>query len=106
MDPKQRNYLLLALIAILVVGSWVMFMPPNKKITQGLDIQGGVSVILKATPQAGVAVTSDDMDRAELIIRNRVDKLGASEASIQRQPTESTQLSSPCPWIAMAQLTK
>jgi len=89
MDPKQRNYLLLALMAILVVGSWALFMPPNKKITQGLDIQGGVSVILNAEPREGQALTNDDMDRAELIIRNRVDKLGASEASIQRQGEKS-----------------
>jgi preprotein translocase subunit SecD len=89
MDPKQRNYLLLALCAILVVGSWALFTPPGKKITQGLDIQGGVSLILKATPQQGQTLTADDMDRAELIVRNRVDKLGASEASIQRQGDNS-----------------
>ncbi len=53
MDPKQRNYLLLALCAILVIGSWVLFVPPNKKITQGLDIQGGLSVILTAKPARG-----------------------------------------------------
>ena len=85
MDPKQRNYLLLALCAILVIGSWVLFVPPDKKITQGLDIKGGISVILTAQPAKGKTLTSDDMDRAELIVRNRVDKLGASETSIQRQ---------------------
>jgi len=89
MDPKQRNYLMLALIAILVIGSWVMFTPPGKKIKQGLDIQGGISVILTAQPQEGKQLTNDDMDRAELIIRNRVDKLGASETSIQRQGKDS-----------------
>jgi len=89
MDPKQRNYLLLAIIAILVIGSWLMFMPPGKKIKQGLDIQGGISVILAAQPQPGQTLTNDDMDRAELIIRNRVDKLGASETSIQRQGKDS-----------------
>jgi len=89
MDPKKRNYLLLALVAILVVGSWVMFMPPNEKITQGLDIQGGLSVILTAKPIPGQQLKSGDMDRAELIIRNRVDKLGASETSIQREGNDS-----------------
>lgn len=89
MDPKQRNYLLLAIIAVLVIGSWVMFMPPGTKIKQGLDIQGGISVILTAQPQPGQQLTNDDMDRAELIIRNRVDKLGASETSIQRQGKDS-----------------
>ena len=85
MDQKQQNYLLLALCAILVIGSWVLFVPPDKKITQGLDIKGGISVILTAKPAEGKTLTSDDMDRAELIVRNRVDKLGASETSIQRQ---------------------
>ncbi len=89
MDPKQRNYLLLALCAILVIGSWVLFVPPNKKITQGLDIQGGLSVILTAKPAEGKSLTTTDMDRAELIVRNRVDKLGASETSIQRQGSDS-----------------
>jgi len=89
MDPKQRNYLLLALCAILVIGSWVLMVPPDKKITQGLDIQGGLSVILTAKPGPGQALTASDMDRAELIVRNRVDKLGASETSIQRQGADS-----------------
>ncbi len=89
MDPKQRNYLYLAIIAILVIGSWVLFTPLGTKIKQGLDIQGGVSVILTAEPKPGQQLTNDDMDRAELIIRNRVDKLGASETSIQRQGQDS-----------------
>jgi len=89
MDLKQRNYLLLAIVAVLVIGSWVMFTPLSTKIKQGLDIKGGISVILTAQPQPGQALTTADMDRAELIIRNRVDKLGASETSIQRQGKDS-----------------
>ena len=89
MDPKQRNYLLLALCAILVIGSWVMFVPPTTKITQALDIKGGLSVILTAKPSSGQQLTSADMDKAELIINNRVNKLGASETSVQRQGNDS-----------------
>lgn len=58
-------------------------------ITEGLDIQGGLSVILTAKETSSTAVTDDVMDRAELIVRNRVDKLGASEATIQRQGSDS-----------------
>jgi protein-export membrane protein SecD len=89
MDQKQRNILLLGLIAVLVIGSWALFWPPAKRITQGLDIQGGLSVILTAKPAPGKTVTASDMDRAELIIRTRIDKLGASETSIQRQGNDS-----------------
>ncbi len=89
MDSKQRNVLALIVITVLVVGAWLLFWPPNEKITQGLDIQGGVSVILTAEETTETAVTDDVMERAELIIRNRVDSLGASEASIQRQGSDS-----------------
>lgn len=89
MDPKQRNAIALALIALLVIGSWVLFWPPQDKITQGLDIQGGLSVILTAKETSETAVTDSVMDRAELIVRNRVDRLGASESTIQRQGADS-----------------
>lgn len=58
-------------------------------ITQGLDIQGGLSVILTAEDTDATPVTAAAMDRAELIIRNRVDGLGVREASIQRQGADS-----------------
>jgi len=89
MDPKQRNAIALAVVAVLVIGSWVLFWPPQSKITQGLDIQGGLSVILTAQETSSTAVTDDVMDRAELIVRNRVDRLGASESTIQRQGADS-----------------
>lgn len=59
------------------------------RITLGLDIQGGLSIILKATETSASPLNSDVMSRAELIVRNRIDKLGASEATIQRQGQDS-----------------
>lgn len=85
MDPKQRDWLALGIIAILVAASWFLFWPPSEKITQGLDIQGGLSVILTAEETTNTAVTADTMDRALRIVENRVNALGASEASVQRQ---------------------
>lgn len=87
MDPKQKNYLLLALCAVLVIGSWWLF--AVKPITQALDIKGGLSVILKAQPSVGQTVQSADMEKAQLIISNRVNKLGASETSVQREGSDS-----------------
>lgn len=88
MNERQKNILLLSLTGILLVGSWVLFWPPAEKITQGLDIQGGLSVILTAEETSG-AVTAADMERAETVVRNRVDGLGVKEASIQRQGNDS-----------------
>ena len=67
----------------------MLFWPPDAKITQGLDIQGGMSVILTAQETTSTKVTAAVMDRAELIVNNRVNKLGASEASIQKQGNDS-----------------
>ena len=89
MDLKQKNIILLIIALALVAGSWFMFWPPQKKITMGLDIRGGLSVILTAHADDGQKLTADMMDRAETIIRNRVDGLGVKEASVQRQGDDS-----------------
>jgi preprotein translocase subunit SecD len=89
MDQKQQNILLLVLCAVLVAASWALLWPPAKRITQGLDIQGGLSVILTAQESTSTPVTAAVMDRAELIVRNRVDRLGVREASIQQQGNDS-----------------
>jgi protein-export membrane protein SecD len=89
MDPRTRNIVSLVLVVILVAGSWALFWPPKAKIRQGLDIQGGLSVILTAQGTASSPVTNDAMLRATTIVQNRVDRLGASEASVQRQGNDS-----------------
>ncbi len=89
MDQKQKNVLLLAIAVMLTIASWVVLWPPSTRITQGLDLQGGLSVILTAEESTKTPITVSVMDRAELIIRNRVDSLGVREASIARQGNDS-----------------
>jgi protein-export membrane protein SecD len=101
MDPKQRNLLSMAFVLVLTALAWWQFWPPGENITQGLDIQGGLSVILTAVETPETPVTDDVMDRAELIVRNRVDRLGASEVTIQRQGADSILVQ--LPGIANAQ---
>lgn len=88
MDQKQQNALALGIILVLVAVSLWQFLP-LAKIRRGLDLQGGLSVILTAKPTAQSPVNEQAMSRAELIVRNRVDRLGVSEASVQRQGTNS-----------------
>jgi preprotein translocase subunit SecD len=49
----------------------------------GLDLEGGVSVVL--APKAGTNVKSDTLGQAVNIIRNRVDSLGVAEPDVSRQ---------------------
>lgn len=84
-NADRRNIWLLILTTMLVLGSVFMFMPPQEKVNQGLDIQGGLSVVLSANSTDGKDVTSDDMEKSRAIIESRVNALGASEATVQVQ---------------------
>src|SRR6266511_4058868 len=59
--------------------------PVHKSPTLGLDLQGGLEVVLKAVPPKGHKLTTQDLDRSVTIMRNRVDKLGVSEPEIRKQ---------------------
>ena len=84
-NKNRRNVWLLIAATILVIGSVFMFTPPNEKINQGLDIQGGLSVVLSAQSTDGEDVTKEDMEKSRAIIESRVNALGASEATVQVQ---------------------
>jgi SecD/SecF fusion protein len=79
-----RRYLLILLVllgAIAAVATFGFFREP----TLGLDLQGGLEVVLEARPEAGQELTDEDLDRSVEIIRERVDKIGVSEPEIRTQ---------------------
>lgn len=84
-NKNRRNVWLLVAATLLVIGSVFMFTPPNEKINQGLDIQGGLSVVLSAQSTDGEEITKEDMEKSRAIIESRVNALGASEATVQIQ---------------------
>jgi len=81
LTDKQKNWLILGVVFLLVVVSIIIIYPPSEKTKLGLDLQGGLEVILEGQGD----VSGDKMDQAELVVRNRVDKLGVSEPAINRQ---------------------
>ncbi len=85
MSSDRRNVWLLIITTLLVIGSIILFMPPQEKINQGLDIQGGLSVVLTAKSTTDEAITDEDMEMSRSIIESRVNALGASEAVVQVQ---------------------
>ena len=88
MKPDVRRYVsVLVVLVVLLAVCFVGFWPLDQKITQGLDIKGGVSVIMTADKPDGSDVTDTDMESAVAIVTNRVNSLGASEATVQRQGT-------------------
>jgi preprotein translocase subunit SecD len=90
----QRNTRWLIPI-LLIIASAVWIVLPNNpgihlgsfdreiKVVQGLDLQGGLRVLLEADLPADSEVTSDQMETAREIIENRVNGLGVTEPVIQ-----------------------
>jgi SecD/SecF fusion protein len=85
----RRKYLLLVgAIAAALVGALLIALPSSpvqKKPTLGLDLRGGLEVVLKAVPPKGHTLTPDDMSRSISIMQNRINKLGVSEPEIRKQ---------------------
>lgn len=89
MDPKTRNIIALVVIAVLTAVAWWQFWPPAAKVTQGLDLKGGLSIILTTKPLGKAPLTEDVIQRVETILNERVNAFGVSEASVQRQGSSS-----------------
>lgn len=90
LTKEARRYVsTLVILAVFCVVCVFVFTPLSERITTGLDIQGGVSVIMTASNSDGSAVSTEDMTTATNIIQQRVNSLGASEATVQRQGTNS-----------------
>jgi len=97
---RERNLRLLAIIVILtLVAGWIDW-PANPgihlhvgpinidreiKIRQGLDLQGGLQVLLQADVPEGETVDADAMRTAKVIVENRVNALGVTEPLVQLQ---------------------
>ena len=84
-NADRRNVWLLIVTTLLLIASFVAFMPPSERINQGLDIQGGLSVVLEASNEDGSAISTENMEKSRAIVENRVNALGATEATVQVQ---------------------
>ena len=89
MSSERRNHLILVgLIVLALIGSAALAIPGSpayKKPVLGLDLQGGLEVVLKAVPEHGQTLQKADLDRSVEIIRSRVDKIGVAEPEIRTQ---------------------
>ena len=75
---------LVLVVAVLVALSIPFLKDATKGIPLGLDLRGGVHLVLQAAPGTdGKAITKDDMDKAKAVISKRVNDLGVSEPYVQ-----------------------
>jgi preprotein translocase subunit SecD len=83
LSAKKRDILILVLVAVLV-GAMAYFAFPLSKTNLGLDLQGGLSVILQVQDKDQTAENADKVDQVIQVIQDRVNKLGVAEPEIRR----------------------
>src|SRR5882757_6354642 len=84
--PARKRWLGLALTILITAFCIDQFMPPEKKIRRGLDLEGGVSFLIKLVREPGAEpITKDLQNRAVEVIRKRVDAMGVNEPEIVPQ---------------------
>jgi SecD/SecF fusion protein len=87
-SSRRSHLILVGLIAATLLGVVALGVPGSpmhKKVTLGLDLQGGLEVVLKAVPPEGKTCDDACMERSINIMRSRIDKLGVSEPEIRKQ---------------------
>lgn len=74
-----------AILAVQPVFPGVKWLPFTNMIKQGLDLKGGVHVVLEAQDTPDAPVTDDRVKQAMAVIENRVNGFGVAEPIIQQQ---------------------
>ncbi|MFQ5535917.1 MAG: protein translocase subunit SecD [Gemmatimonadota bacterium] len=75
---------LITTFVIVVISGWQLY---SHGLKYGLDLQGGMHLVLEVADPDGTLTSeakSDMIDRAERIIRTRIDELGVEEPLIQK----------------------
>ena len=92
-EGGRTHLALLGLVAAVLVAVFAAgFYNP---VRLGLDLQGGLEVVLKATPRDGKDLTNEQLDQSVEVIRKRVDALGTTEPEIRTQGSDQIVVSLP-----------
>ncbi len=84
MEKNLRNRILL-ILGVIIAAIFFGF-PLDKRINLGLDLKGGMHLVLKVEVEKITTEKREDaVLRAIEILRNRIDSLGVAETLIQRQ---------------------
>ena len=96
---RAESLTLLAIVLIVAVAGWIVW-PGNPgihvtigrrdidvdfQVVEGLDLQGGLQVLLEANPAPGQAITTEAMAAARSVIERRINAFGTTEPVIQLQ---------------------
>jgi SecD/SecF fusion protein len=87
-STRRSNLFFLLALVLALVGVALIALPGSplyQKPKLGLDLQGGLEIVLEAKPPPNRSLTDQDLNRSVSIIRDRIDKLGVSETEVRKQ---------------------
>lgn len=72
-------------VVLVITAAVAAYRPIKENLNLGLDLQGGLHVVLEGVDTPDAPVSDEAMKGAVGVIRNRIDQLGVREPIIQRQ---------------------
>ena len=88
MSETRRNLSIMGLVVALVIAAGAAV--AVKGFTLGLDLRGGLEVVLKARPTTGNTISADTLNSAADVMRRRIDPQGILQPEIRTSQSDST----------------
>ena len=89
MTDRRKYLLVMGVILLAVTGSLLFAVPGSplyKKPVLGLDLQGGLEVVLRAQPGKNHKLTPDDLTKSISIMQSRINGLGDEDVTVRIAP--------------------
>ncbi len=88
MQKNTSIAIILSAFVIVALLGYVLYNPIKNNLKLGMDLRGGLRVVLQAQESEGQAVTKDTLVKAVAIMKDRVDALGVKETNVYSQGTD------------------
>ncbi len=90
-----RLVLFIVICLALLASTYLVLSVADRKITRGLDIAGGLYMLLEAVETVDQEVDADAIERTIAVIRMRIDELGVAEPIIASQGSNRIRIELP-----------
>ena len=88
MSESRRNLSIMGLVVALTIAAGAVV--AVKGFTLGLDLRGGLEVVLKARPKPGQSISADTLSQAADVMRRRIDPRGILQPEIRTSTADNT----------------
>ena len=91
----KKDKIRLAIIAVVIIAAAAVVYPIHDRVKLGLDVKGGVHIVLRAVDTPENPLKDDSIDRLLTVLRNRIDRYGLVEPQIQREGVDRVAIDLP-----------